>query len=322
MDVRILKDWKPLVSIIIPTFNRKEIIKRAIESVIKQTYENWELIVVDDGSTDDTMDYLSKSIQVWQDNIEQISGYQKSIRTIQIDHRGVSYARNFGIENSQGEWICFLDSDDEWLSEKLTCQIKFHSEHSDIEFSQTNEIWNKKGNLLSPKGKHKKMNGSYLKESLEICMVTNSSFMAKKKAWIEVGGYRNELLTCEDYDVWNRIFISGKEIGLIEKPLLIRYGGHQDQLSLRYPAMERFRLYSLLKTREEKIMSGYWDDLSNAHRILWEDAIESRFRILIQGKEKRGKSTQSLTKLQTLFHSGKKITRLDLDPLISNEYSA
>ena len=105
----------PLVSIILPTFNRSHIIDRAITSVFGQTYTNYELIVIDDGSTDDTQ--------------ALIMGHGDKIHYIKQDNHGVSAARNAGIRVAKGDYIAFIDSDDAWHSEKLEAQISFFNEN-------------------------------------------------------------------------------------------------------------------------------------------------------------------------------------------------
>jgi glycosyltransferase involved in cell wall biosynthesis len=311
----------PLISIIIPTYNREFLIERAIQSVINQTYPNWELVIVDDGSTDTTWDVLLSNLLPWKQTLVSFGRFQKTIQVYQIEHRGVSSARNFGIERSSGEWICFLDSDDKWYPEKLSIQFEFHKENPEYFFSQTNEFWNKKGNLLKPQGKHKKLTGIYLQESLSLCMVTNSSFMAQREAWNQVGGFREELLVCEDYDLWNRIFLAGASIGLVEGYLMVRYGGHNDQLSMLYPAMERFRLYSLLLTKQEFISRNAWIHLSAEARREWDQAIENRFSTLIAGRKKRGEDASDLNYLLEQYTHFLPISSSELKELLSDKYS-
>ena len=108
---------KPTVSVIIPTYNRAHLVGRAIQSVLEQTYKDFELIVIDDGSNDNT-EYIIKEFQKKDKRIKYIA-YKKN--------KGGSAARNAGIKSSKGEYIAFLDSDDEWLSEKLEKQIRLFS---------------------------------------------------------------------------------------------------------------------------------------------------------------------------------------------------
>lgn len=309
---------RPLVSIIIPTFNRRRVVERAIQSVIGQTYPHWELHIIDDGSNDGTwMDLLSK-LPGWKGKLTSFGRNQKSIQVHQTEHRGVSEARNFGITKAEGEWIAFLDSDDEWYPEKLSKQIEFHLTHSEFLFSQTKEVWNKKGNLLEPKGKYQKIAGNFLKESLELCMVTCSSFLAHRETLKSIGLFRSELPVCEDYDLWNRILLKVHSIGLLEEKLMVRYGGHEDQLSNHYQALERFRLYSLLLTREEFRETGEWDLIPVESKTLIQKAIESRGETIIQGRTKRGKDINWLQSLMEDFQSEKVISKTDLLGLLDD----
>ncbi|MCW7492185.1 glycosyltransferase family 2 protein [Leptospira sp. 2 VSF19] len=309
---------KPLVSVILPSFNRKNIVDRAITSVISQTYPHWELHIVDDGSTDETWNDLLSKLTGWKGKLSSFGRNQKSIQVHQIEHKGVSGARNFGMEKANGDWIAFLDSDDEWYPEKLSKQMDFHKSNPEFFFSQTKEVWNKKGNLMEPKGKYQKRSGWFLKESLELCMVTSSSFMAHKPTLAEIGGFRTELLVCEDYDLWNRILFAGFPIGLIEENLMVRYGGHEDQLSNQYQALERFRLYSLLLTKEELSENGKWDLLEPAHKYLFQIAIKSRMDTILQGRFKRGKDAKWIERLITDFLSENPISKVERSALLDD----
>lgn len=307
---------RPLVSIIIPTYNRKTVVDRAIESVIKQTYPHWELHIVDDESDDDTWKDLLSKLPRWKGKLSSFGRNKKSIQVHQTEHRGVSGARNFGMGRTEGEWIAFLDSDDEWFPEKLSKQMDFHKSHPEFFFSQTREVWNKKGNLMEPKGKYKKLSGLFLKESLELCMVTSSSFFAHKQSLETIGGFRIELPVCEDYDLWNRILLSGHPIGLLEENLMVRYGGSDDQLSNQYQALERFRLYSLLLTKEEFRVIGKWESLEPLTKSLFQNAIQSRLKTILQGRVKRGKEIEWIQRLMADFLSDKPISKMDLESLL------
>lgn len=319
----------PLISVILPTFNRRHLVERAILSVIYQTYPNWELLIIDDGSTDGSWVYLLSKILEWKRQVQSFGRLEKTIQIHQTEHRGVSSARNFGIQIARGEWISFIDSDDEWYPEKLKKQIQFHQKHTNIYFSQTNEVWNKKGNLLEPKGKYKKKSGHFLQESLALCMVTCSSFFAKKESLATIGMFREEMKTCEDYDLWNRILLSGFSIGLIEENLLTRYGGHHDQLSNQFQGIERFRLYSLLCIWNEIIGEHETDRVpkgTNANLALtsFNDrnflslSIQFRLSTLIQGREKRGKNLQFLQQIKDLFLTNQSIPKKDLLTLLDD----
>jgi len=131
----------PLVTAVIPTFNRGWCLAEAVTSVIDQKYPAMEIIVVDDGSTDNT----SQVLEPYMDNITLL--HQKNT--------GVSAARNFGIRQSSGDFVAFLDSDDRWTPDKITCQVDFFQHHPQAMICQTEEIWIRNGKRVNPKFKHK-----------------------------------------------------------------------------------------------------------------------------------------------------------------------
>ena len=121
------------VDVIIPTFNRAKTLDRAIQSVLNQTYKNYQLFIVDDGSTDDTQELLSRYSE------------HPMITLLKQPNQGVSAARNFAAKNSNSPWISFLDSDDEWLPHKLEKQILFLTQSPECRFLHSEEIWIRKG---------------------------------------------------------------------------------------------------------------------------------------------------------------------------------
>ncbi len=257
-----------VVSVVIPTWNRSRVITKAIQSVLLQKKIDWELIIVDDGSTDDTLDVIQDFIK---DN---------RISYIYLDHSGVSRARNKGVEVSKGKWISFLDSDDEWKKDKLFKQyqaIKF----SQFVWNQTKEIWIRNGLFVNQPKLTQKKAGCIFNLCLDRCMVTPSSVMIKKSIFEKMGGFDEKYQTCEDYELWLR-FSSQFEIGLIEENLLIRHGGHADQLSTLYPSMDRFRIQAIDKILNSKVLT-----LEQSQACL--QVIKKKLQIYLQGCEKRQK---------------------------------
>ncbi len=219
----------PLFSVIIPTFNRERFIKRAVESVLNQSFKSFELIVVDDGSTDKTQQILK--------------GYPLTL--ISQDNRGVSSARNRGIEIAKGEIIAFLDSDDEWKKDKLLSHYNFFKEHPTYKIHQTDEIWIKDGKFLNKKKIHQQKEGDLFYPSLELCLISPSAVAIKKEVFKEVGTFREDFEVCEDYELWLRITRKFK-VGFSPQKLVVKYGGHKDQLSKRYFGMDRWRVKAML----------------------------------------------------------------------------
>ena len=258
----------PRVSVIIPTFNRSKKVVKAVESVLNQDLKDFEIIVVDDGSTDNTNKTLSK--------------YMSSIKYIrQSVNRGVSAARNRGIKNSTASWIAFLDSDDYWLNEKLSVQIEFVDRNPGAVACQTEEIWIRNGKRINPKRRHKKPSGDIFKQSLKLCLVSPSSVILKRSLFKEVGFFDETLPAAEDYDLWLRISCR-YPIYLIDKGLVVKEGGHEDQLSRRFAGMDRFRIKAIVSLIESGILSA--DQISQAMEELF-----IKCRIYGEGCIKRGK---------------------------------
>jgi len=218
------------VSVIIPTFNRFSLISRAIDSVLNQTIKPFEIIVVDDGSSDNTSTFIKNNY--------------KSVKLIKQKNLGVSKARNVGIKNSSGDWIALLDSDDEWKKNKLEVQIKSLSEYDYYSVCHTNEIWIRNGIRVNQKKRHQKYGGDIFDKCLDICRISPSSIIFKKNIINDVGWFDEGLSICEDYDLWLRITANFK-ILFIDKPLVIKYGGHSDQLSKSVNGIEAYRIKSL-----------------------------------------------------------------------------
>ena len=218
------------VSVVIPTYNRYTLLKRAINSLLSQTYPVDEIIVVDDGSTDNTKD-------IQKDFPEIIYIYQ--------ENRGVSTARNVGIQRAKNEWIAFLDSDDEWHQEKLQKQVAFHQKNSNILMSYTAEKWVRDGKVVKIPKKYKKVGKDAFLENLSYCNIAPSSVMLHNSLLERVGLFDERLEVCEDYDLWLRITMK-HEAGLINEALIIKYAGHDEQLGFRKD-MDRIRVGILEK---------------------------------------------------------------------------
>lgn len=230
---------KPLVTVIIPTYNRGWVVQEAIDSVLDQDFRDYELIVVDDGSNDNTRQILG--------------AYGKAITVLQQSNRGVSAARNRGIAEAAGRLIAFLDSDDLWLPRKLTTQVKFFEENADAVINQTQEIWIRNGARVNPKKRHHKFSGMIFERSLALCLVSPSAVMIKKSLFDAVGVFDENLPACEDYDLWLRISCR-YPVHLIDIPLIIKRGGHDDQLS-KAAGLDKYRIQSLLKLIDSDLLT-------------------------------------------------------------------
>jgi len=227
------------ISVIIPTYNRYELLKRALNSVFSQTYTPFEVIVIDDGSTDETQ-------QIVQDF--------PNIKYFYQENRGVSSARNLGIEKSASDWIAFLDSDDEWHENKLEEQVFFHKQNPKVLMSYTDEKWIRESVEVKVPKKFRKFGGDIFNECLSHCIIAPSATLIHKDLLNAVGDFDESLEVCEDYDLWLRIAQSYK-IGLVDKKLITKYAGHEDQLSFKHWGMDRFRVIALEKLLKYEFQS-------------------------------------------------------------------
>lgn len=260
------------VSVIIPTFNRFSLISRAIDSVLNQTIKPFEIIVVDDGSSDNTSTFIKNNY--------------KSVKLIKQKNLGVSKARNVGIKNSSGDWIALLDSDDEWKKNKLEVQIKSLSEYDYYSVCHTNEIWIRNGIRVNQKKRHQKYGGDIFDKCLDICRISPSSIIFKKNIINDVGWFDESLSICEDYDLWLRITANFK-ILFIDKPLVIKYGGHSDQLSKSVNGIEAYRIKSL-----ENLLSN--TKLIKDYKLLTIKMLITKLGIYKKGLLKRHKTNELL----------------------------
>ncbi|HWH79223.1 MAG TPA: glycosyltransferase family A protein, partial [Candidatus Binatus sp.] len=222
----------PAVSVIIPTYNRWPMVGAAVDSVLAQSYSDFELIVIDDGSTDGTA--------------EKLACYGSRLRVFRQANRGVSAARNFAVSRACGRYLAFLDSDDLWQPRKLEIQTQFMDRNPEVQICQTEEIWIRHGIRVNPKNRHRKPSGDIFLPSLDLCLVSPSAVMLTRELFQKTGGFDENLRVCEDYDLWLRIALE-HSVPLIVEPLVIKHGGHADQLSRSVWAMDRYRVLALQK---------------------------------------------------------------------------
>lgn len=258
----------PRFSVIIPVFNRPQLVRRAIESVLKQTRPADEIIVVDDGSTDETL--------------KVVHTFVPAVQLISQSNKGVSAARNAGIGRATGNWIALLDSDDEWLPEKLTMAEKYIQNHPECRIFQSEELWIRNGIQIHPKEKHKKYGGDIFKQSLPLCIVSPSAVVIQRDLLDEVGLFDETFPVSEDYELWLRI-AARYPIGLDTTAGIIKHGGHADQLS-RTENMSFWRIRALEKLLQQSVLSR-----EQEYRLLQE--LTQKLGIWITGARKRNKNT-------------------------------
>jgi glycosyltransferase involved in cell wall biosynthesis len=260
----------PQVSVIIPTYNRSWCLAEAVDSVLSQNFSGFELIVVDDGSTDETPQLLK--------------GYGDALRVLRQDNHGVSAARNAGIAASRAGLIAFLDSDDLWLPDKLGRQLEFFHSHADALICQTEELWVRNGCRVNPGKRHRKRGGMIFEPSLELCLVSPSAVMVRRELFDRVGLFDESLPACEDYDLWLRVSCR-HPVHLIETPLIVKRGGHADQLS-RTRGLDQHRIESIAK-----LISGGF--LTAAQRRAAVAALKQKCRVYAGGCRKRGRRAEA-----------------------------
>ncbi|HWO40258.1 MAG TPA: glycosyltransferase [Candidatus Eisenbacteria bacterium] len=261
---------RPLVSVIIPTYNRRAMVKEAIDSVLSQTFTGFELIVVDDGSTDGT--------------VGELEAYDTRLRLISQERRGVAAARNTGARMAAGRYLAFLDSDDLWLPKKLEIQTSFMARSGD-RICQTEEIWIRHGRRVNPKLKHRKPSGDVFRRSLALCLISPSAVMMTRELFENAGGFDENFRVCEDYELWLRL-AAVCSVPLLPVPLVVKRGGHADQLSRSEWGLDRFRIAALVKLSAA--------GLAEEKRRWVADELKRKLAIFTAGARKRGRENEAL----------------------------
>ncbi len=261
------------VTTIIPTFNRAYCLRRALDSVVRQTCICQEVLVVDDGSTDGTDLLLA----------EYADKYQNLIRVLHTENRGVAAARNLGIRSARCHLLAFLDSDDHWHKRKLETQCNALAEYPDFSVSHTKEIWYRRGKHLNQKKKHIPRHGDIFAHCVQLCAVGMSTVMIRKEVFEAVGLFDETMQCCEDYDLWLRVSDIYNFL-LIDQALTIKEGGREDQLSrIHRVGMDEKRIRSLLKFLKKT-------DPEAPHYALAKKELEKKINIFAKGCIKHRKA--------------------------------
>ncbi|MBF0298972.1 MAG: glycosyltransferase [Oligoflexia bacterium] len=310
-------------SVIIPTYNRGEYLKRALRSVLKQRIDTnigtdtdfknikdikdikFEVIIIDDGSIDGSRD-LVKDLLLENNTINYVYFEQ---------NRGVSWARNKGIELAKGEWICFLDSDDEWIKEKLKWTYDYIKNNKHIRVIHGDEIWIRNGVRVNQMKKHKKYGGHIFEKCLPLCLISPSAVTIHKDIFKEIGLFREDFTVCEDYELWLRITFK-EEIGFIDRPIIIKYGGHEDQLSKRYVAMDYYRIVAMVDFFKREFIdrvntnkNNDVADINEANGIIFKKSILkeiiSKSQILLNGYVKHNNLNEDYQNTERIYKFAK-----------------
>jgi len=264
----------PEFSVIIPAFNRAHTLERAVSSACRQTVDDLEIMIGDDGSTDHTLEVASRLAA--EDSRIRLIHWQPNL--------GVSAARNRLIRSSDSEFVCLLDSDDAWEPEKLELQQAALEEQPATGCCHTKEFWFRKGKKLNPPPGSLRHKEDPFFANLSRCTISPSCSVIRRKLLEGFGDFDEGLFACEDQDLWLRLALWTDFLS-INRPLTLRYGGRADQLSAQIWGLDRFRIISLLKIEEMPLSA------EQRHALCNEIALKAG--ILEQGFAKRGKKKQA-----------------------------
>jgi glycosyltransferase involved in cell wall biosynthesis len=255
-------------------------LKRALLSVYSQSLLPFEVAVIDDGSTDGTGAMLRKEFP-------QVNYYYQ-------ENSGVSAARNLGIKQATGDWLAFLDSDDEWLPEKLFNQKAALEANPDYRICHTEENWIRNGVQIAVPKKYTKTGGWIFTHCLPLCAMSPSTVLIHRSVFADIGLFDTRLAACEDYDLWLRI-TANYPVLLVEQPQINKHGGHEDQLSQAFWGMDRFRIDAL----HNIIDTG---QLSDHNRQAAVNMLMKKAGIYLNGLTKRGKIDEESYYRQLIKH--------------------
>ncbi len=264
-----------MVSVIIPTYNRFPLLCEAIESVYSQTYTAYEIVVIDDGSTDET---------------PQVPSLYPEIKYFRIGHTGYpGLVRNHGVARAFGTYIAFLDSDDIWVPEKLGKQIQLCESDAETVLVHTRETWKRCDRIISQRKLKHNREGDVFVDALRKCMIGPSTVMMKKSLFESLGGFREYLEIAEDYELWLRVTACHR-VSYIDEPLIIKRAGHGNQLSEKYGQIEIFRIRAL-----QELVDSSWflNHATHEHHRLARQELSRKYMIYASGAEKRGKEAEA-----------------------------
>lgn len=180
----------PKVSVIIPTYNRADFLTEAVDSVLNQTWRDFEIIVVDDGSTDGTRDVVGR--------------YGDRIKYFHKQNKGPSSARNFGTSKAHGNFLAFLDSDDIWEPNKLDIQMNFLQSHPEIKLISCGSyiMGNSRKRKFHIRGD---LSGDLFLTLYQRSFINTSSVVLTQDCFFQVGPFDETIQTAEDYDLWLKV---------------------------------------------------------------------------------------------------------------------
>ena len=270
-------------SVVIPTFSRGWCITRAVESVLKQTYRHLDVWVVDDGGSDNTEELVRSAAGTSAD---------VAVHYLRAEHRGVSAARNAGVRASSGQLIAFLDSDDEWLPDKMERQVACLECSPAAALVHGGEIWVRNGAEVEVPRAYRKYGGNVYERCLPVCMIGPSTVVIRRDRFLEIGGFDESFPVCEDYDLWLRL-TARWPVALADGPVTRKYGGHPDQLSTSVPVLDEWRIHALCG-----ILASFGPKDPRRSATLAE--LRRRAGILERGYRKHGRDAERLELLNRI----------------------
>jgi len=259
------------VSAIVPTRNRAPLVLRALASIAAQSRPPEEVIVVDDGSTDDVA--------------ARVAAAFPAVRLLRTPPRGVAAARNAGIAAARGDWLAFLDSDDEWLADKLEAQLAALAAEPGMAVCHCDEIWIRHHRRVNPRRRHRKSGGRIFQRCLPLCAISPSAAVVHRRVFEEVGLFDESFEACEDYELWLRITARWPVL-YVDRPLVRKHGGHADQLSRTVPALDRLRIRALHKI----LVAG---DLDPGDRRAAVATLRRKIAVYARGVCRRGRHAEA-----------------------------
>jgi glycosyltransferase involved in cell wall biosynthesis len=270
-------------SVIIPVYNRELLIREALDSVLAQSLPPSEIIVADDGSTDNTLSVVRSLLEERGGTIPW--------RILELSHSGMAGAvRNRGVEVSKADWIAFLDSDDLWEPEKMTCQDDYSKKNPHCRLIHSREKWLRGSKTISQKKQKHKREGDIFDDALVKCIIGPSTTVIRRELWNEAKGFREDLEIAEDYELWLRI-TACEMVGYVDSPLITKRAGEWENLSDKYGQIEKFRLHAL-----EQLLITDWFRLNCQDQSRHDKALgeyRRKCEIYARGCEKRGRPQEA-----------------------------
>lgn len=266
----------PLFSVIIPYFERDNLVVEAVRSVLAQSYTNYEIILVDDGSS-----YMSEPLR-------QIIEQEPAIVYISQQHSGFpGQVRNVGAAQARGDWLAFLDSDDVWYAQKLQrCKEFIDTNGSACPLIHSRERWVRNGRVVSQRKQRHQRQGDIFVDALKKCIIGPSTTVIRKDIYHKLGGFREDLEIAEDYEFWLR-YCNRYRVAYIDEPLVEKRAGHWNQLSTKYDEIEIFRIEGLKDLVDRKVFTL-------DHQLLATQELGRKCHIYATGAQKRGNLQRAL----------------------------